>query len=76
MSGHSPAKGVRRDALMDGWAPFYKFLEEALGYVEKCFAVEEQVAQRQNGCPFLGVSKEVMANACVQHGEKGSEEEE
>lgn len=61
---------VHHDAWMDVCAPFCKFLEEALGYVEKCFAVEEQVAQQQNGGPYLGVSKEVMVNASVVREEK------
>ena len=56
---------------MDVWALFCKFLEEALGYAEKCFAVEEPVAQQQDGGPSLGVSKGVMANASVIRGEKG-----
>lgn len=66
--------GVHHDALTGVWAPFCKFLEEALGYVEKCFAVEEQVAQQQNGGPYLEISKEVMANASVQREEKVFEE--
>lgn len=41
-----------------------------MGYVEKCFVVEEQVAQQQVGGPHLAVSKEVMADVSVLHVEK------
>ena len=74
-SGHSPAMVVHLDASMGVCAPFYKFLEEALGYVEKCFVVEEQVVQQQNGGPHLVVSKVVMEDASVLHVEKVSEGE-
>lgn len=61
--------------MVDVRSPACTFLGEALGYVEKCFAVEEWVAQQRNGGPYLGVSKEVMANASALHGEKGFEGE-
>lgn len=66
---------VRLDASMGVCAPFCKFLEEALGYVEKCFVVEEQVVQQQDGGPHLAVSKVVMEDASVLHVEKVSEGE-
>lgn len=74
-SGHSPARAVRLDASMGVCAPFCKFLEEALGYVEKCFVVEERVVQQQNGGPRLVVSKAVMEDASVLHVGKVSEGE-
>lgn len=52
------------------WTLSCKFLEEALGYVETCFAVEERVAQQQDGGPSLGVSRGAMANASVIRAEK------
>lgn len=72
-SGRSPARVVRLGASMDGCAPVCKFLEEALGYVEKCFVVEGQVAPQQNGGPHPVVSKKGMADASVLHVEKVSE---
>lgn len=66
---------VRLDASMGVCAPFCKFLAEALGYVEKCFVVEEQVVQQQSGGPHLAVSKVVMEDASVLHVEKVSEGE-
>lgn len=66
---------VRLDASMGVCAPFCKFLEEALGYVEKCFVVEEQVVQQQNGGPCPAVSKVVMEDASVLRVEKVSEGE-
>ena len=74
-SGHSAARAVRLDASMGVCAPFCKFLEEALGYVEKCFVVEEQAVQRQNGGARLVVSKVVMEDVSVLHVEKVSEGE-
>lgn len=66
---------VRLDASMGVCAPFCKFLEEALGYVVKCFVVEEQVVQQQNGGPHLVVSEVVMEDASVLRVVKVFEEE-
>lgn len=70
--GHSPARAAHPDASMGVCAPFCKFLEEALGYVEKCFVVEERVVQQQKGGPHPAVSKAAMADASVLHVEKVS----
>lgn len=70
--GRSPARAARPDASRGACAPFCKFLEEALGYVEKCFVVEERVARRQKGGPRPAVSRAATADASVLHVERVS----
>lgn len=70
--GRSPARAAHPDASTGACAPFCKFLEEALGYVEKCFVVEEWVVQQQKGGPRPVVLKAVTAGASVLHVERVS----
>lgn len=73
-NGHSPIKVVHLDAWRGACAPFCKFLEEVWGCVEKCFVVEEQVAQGWNEGPHPAVSMVAMADVSWCHEEKVSEE--
>lgn len=70
--GRSPARAARPGASRGACAPFCKFLEEALGYVEKCFVAEERAAQQQEGAPRPAVSRAATAGASVLHVERAS----
>jgi len=73
-NGRSPTVVVHLCAWMGVCAPFCKFLEGVWGYVEKCFVVEEQVAQQWNE-GLLPVSMVVMVDAFWCREEKVFEEE-
>lgn len=73
--GRSPARAAHPDASRGACAPFCKFLEEALGYVEKCFVAEERAARRREGGPRPVVSRAATAGASVLHAERASGEE-